>query len=369
MRVRNQSNLKYPRNWRVRERGEMFYISFRVPKEARPLWNNKAEVLLGKGKTEQEAATLAYRRWSTAMHSDTTPETLGDLLDRYLNEVVPTKARKTQVSNEASLKRLRAALAEIPVPEFKTFMAYQYRDAVGKQISQKTANLDIEVLSHCFTKAFEWGAPITEHPIKQKVTKFKLLARQRYVEDWELDALVSVANPFLKAYLPLKLATGKDQSMILAIKLSDIREDGLHFPKREKTKGYAGVKASIMPFEDKAGNSTGLREILDDVMAWRSKALKIGSIYLFATRDGNPYYDGNNNSAFKSVWQRAMKKALTKTDLEEKFTEHDLCSKTASDVETIEEAAQLRGHTNTKTTRENYRVKPEIVLPFRKKAE
>lgn len=367
MRVRNNENTKYPRNWRVRKRGSMIYISFRVPPDVRHLWGGKSEIVLGKAKTEAEAATQAYREWGKRQHSDIMPITMADLLDKYLNVVVPEKADKTQVSNRSSITRLRAALAEIPVTEFETFMAYQYRDAVANQISKKVANLDIEVLSHCFTKAFEWGVKLTNHPIKDKMQKFSLPPRERYVEDWELDEFLSIANPFLKAYIPLKIATGKDQSMILAIKLADIREDGLFFPKRNKTKGYAGVKASLMPFKDKQGESTGLREILDDVMAWRAKSLKIGSLYLFATKEGKPYYDGNNNSAFKSAWQRAMRKALAETSLEEKFTEHDLCSKTASDLDTVEEAAQIRGHTNTKTTRENYRVKPEIVLPFKKK--
>lgn len=364
---RKQVNTPYPKYWRLRQRGQSFYITFRVPDAARALWGNKKEVLLGKGKTRFEAEKAAYELWARKIQSNVTPYTMGNLFDKYLADVVPGKAKKTQDSNINSIKRLRATCADIPVTAYETYMAFQYKEACGKGISEKIANLDLEVLSHCFSKAFEWGVPIKEHPMKGKVTKFSRLPRTRYVEDWELAEFLKFANPMLQVYIPLKIATGKDQSIILDIKLADIKEDGLHFPKRKKIKASANAKASVMPFFDKDGNSTGLKELIDDVMSWRAKHLKIGSLHLFATSHGKPYFDGGNNSAFKSMWQRAMRKALSETELKEKFTEHDLCSKTASDAETLEEAARLRGHTNTKTTQQVYRVKPEVVLPLRKK--
>lgn len=360
---RKLSNTAYPKYWRLRKRGNVYTMFYRVPPAARYLWDEKKEVVLGKGSTAATAEKHAFELWAKRINSNITPYTMTQLFDKYLVEVVPTKAKKTQDSNKASLKRLRKAHAGIKVEEYQTFMAFQYKDACAKQKSEKIANTDIEVLSHAFTKAFEWGVPIKEHPIKGKVTKFPKKARDRYVEDWELNEFLSVANPMLQVYVPLKLATGKDQSMVLDIKLSDIKEDGLYFPKRKKTQGYANSKASFMPFVDLTGETTGLKELLEDVLSWREKLPKTDAEHLFLTINGSPYYDGENNSAFKSMWQRAMRKALTKTDLKEKFTEHDLCSKTASDVATVEEATRLRGHTNTKTTQQNYRVKPEIVMP------
>jgi integrase len=365
---RKAANKAYPKYWRLRRRHNKFIVSFRVPTSIRHLWENKAEVTLGLGDTQAEAERQAFYTWAKKIHADTTPMSMADLFDKYSAEVIPEKSPKTQSSNRDSIKRLRAVCGEIPVLAYKTHMAYQYRDAVAKTKSEKIANLDLQVLSHCFTKAFEWGVDLVEHPIKGKVTKFTLQARDRYVTDEELEWFLSVANPFLNAYIPLKIATGKDQSMILAIKLTDIKEDSLFFPKRFKTEGKSkNVKASSMPFMHN-GQSTGLKEILDGILLWRKSVKKAwNSEYLFVARTGLPYFDGKNNSAFKSIWQRAMTKALKDTALTEKFTEHDLCSKTASDVETVEEAARLRGHTNLRTTTQNYRVKPETVIPHKKK--
>lgn len=367
---RNFENNPYPKNWRIRKRGKdgLYVITYRAPKSARHLWDNKAEPILGKGKSKGEAEKQAYIEWAKRIQSDVTPYTMAQLFDKYSAEVIPKKSAKTQSSNRSSIERLRAVHGDLPVEAYETYMAFQYKEQCGAEKSKKIANLDLEVLSHCFSKAFEWGVPIKEHPTKGKVTKFSIPPRDRYVEDWELQALLSIANPMLKAYIPLKYAIGKDKSMILRIKLSDITEDGLNFPKRGKIKSSANAKASFMPFFDKEGNSTGLKEIIEDVKAWRKDHLKISSVWLFCTSQGQPYIKENGiTSGFDSIWQRAMKKALDKTDLTEKFTEHDLCSKTASDVETVEEAAKLRGHTNTKTTQQNYRVKPDVVMPLKKK--
>lgn len=364
---RNSENAPYPKNWRVRKRGDkgLYVITYRCPQHARHLWGGKAEPILGKGKTIGEAEKQAHTEWAKRIQSDITPMTMEQLFDKYLAEVVPNKSHKTQSSNRASIKRLRAVHGSLPVTEYETYMAFQYKEECAASISKKTANLDLEVLSHAFSKAFEWGVPLENHPTKGKVNKFSLPPRDRYVEDWELACLIGVANPMLKAYLPLKDALGKDKSIILRIKLTDITEHGIKFPKREKIKASANAKASFMPFKDADGNSTGLKELVDAVLAWRKDHLKVGSIYLFCSSTGQPYIKENGaTSGFDSQFRRAMDKAIDETDLTERFTEHDLCSKTASDVETVEEAAKLRGHTNTKTTQQNYRVKPEIVMPL-----
>jgi len=107
--------------------------------------------------------------------------------------------------------------------------------------------------------------------------------------------------------------------------------------------------------------------LIDDVLDWRKKHLKVGSVYLFATSQGQPYIKKNGTtSAFNTRWQEAMTKALKTTDLSERFTEHDLCAKTASDVEELEHAAQLRQHTNTQTTERVYRRKPKVVVPLKR---
>lgn len=366
---RSNVNKAYPANWRMRKRGNTYTIFFRVPKSARHLWDDKAECTLGKGSTLHQAEQAAYNAWTKRIAITDTPHTIGKALERYRVEVVPNKAPATQRNNFYSLKRLCAVIpADMPITAFETHHAFQYRDRCAAAESPKKANLDVEVLSHLFTKCFEWGTPgLREHPIKGKMKKIPLPPRDRYIEDWELDAFLSVASDLVKAYVPLKYALGIDQCMVLAIKLSDIQGDRLCIPKRTKIKKNIKAKKKDYMFFDTDGSSTGLKELIDDVLAWRRDHLKVLSGYLFCTSLGEPYLkEDGTASGFHSSWARSMKRALENTDLKTNFTEHDICAKTASDVDTLEEAAKLRGHLNKSTTDTTYRRKPEKVIPFRK---
>ena len=51
-------------------------------------------------------------------------------------------------------------------------------------------------------------------------------------------------------------------------------------------------------------------------------------------------------SGFSSIWQRKMKSALVEGVLKERFTDHDLRRKTASDLDDLEHAKKLLGHAN-----------------------
>ena len=59
-----------------------------------------------------------------------------------------------------------------------------------------------------------------------------------------------------------------------------------------------------------------------------------------------------------------MAKALKDTNLEVRFTEHDLRAKVASDTDVIH-AQNLLGHSTPAMTEKTYRRKPNIVKPTR----
>ena len=60
-----------------------------------------------------------------------------------------------------------------------------------------------------------------------------------------------------------------------------------------------------------------------------------------------------------------MGKVLRETELTERFTEHDLRAKCASDAESLERARELLAHADPATTRRIYRRRPERVRPLR----
>ena len=90
------------------------------------------------------------------------------------------------------------------------------------------------------------------------------------------------------------------------------------------------------------------------------------SISLFCTRTGQPYVkqDGTANG-FDSIWQRFMAKVLAETTVTDRFTEHDLRAKCASDAESLEHAQQLLAHAEATTTKRIYRRRGEVVRPLK----
>lgn len=329
-----------PAGWRHKH-GAYYY---RPPVNLRDLWDGKTEYRLGRTLSE------AYRAWADKLELYSDARTMGELLDRYASEVIPLKAPKTQDSNQISIRKLKAVFGAMPIEAVKPKHVYQYRDIRGKQ-GKTAANRDIEVLSHAFTKAIEWGL-CENHPIKGKVRKFSTPPRRRYVEDWEVQEALKVASPFLAAYIRIKLLTGLRRGDLLSLKVSDLKDDGIHVEPK-KTAQTTGKRIIIEWSDD-------LRSAIEGVVGLRKKVL---SIWLFHTNKGQPYIKENGNAnGFDSIWQRFMAKALKDTGLKLRFTEHDLRAKVASDTDVVH-AQNLLGHSTSTMTEKTYRRKPNIVKP------
>jgi len=342
-RHRRKENKSLPARWRFKH-GAYYY---RVPPGLEHQWEGKSEFRLGKAQAE------AYREWASRIELHANAQTIGELLERYELEEVPKKAPKTQESYIAAIRKLRPVFGHMLITSLKTVHVFQYRDKRGKQAPTAT-NHEIGVLSHAFSKAIEWG--LTEdNPIKSKVRKISTPPRRRYVEDWEVDAALTVASPFIKAYVELKLFLGLRRGDMLYIRHTDLLPEGIEVTPR-KTQGTTG-KTVIYQWTD---------ELVAAVEEIKSLNKGIESEWLFCTRKGKCYMNENGRSnSFDSVWQRFMAKALEKTELEERFTEHDLRAKVASDNE-LDHAQQLLGHSSASMTERVYRRKPNVIYPSRR---
>jgi len=306
-------------------------------------------------------ATLpqAYKVWAERLGDLERARTINQLLDRYALEVIPTKAPKTQGANTSALPKLRAVFGHLPLTPFKPRLVYEYVDRRGAKIA---AHREIEVLSHAFTKAVEWGY-IDRHPFKGEVRLEGEKPRTRYVEDWEVVEALALtprrkAGSVLavQAYVRLKLLTGMRRGDLLRLRRSqDLKEDGIHVQPR-KTARTSGKRLVIEW-------SAELRAAVD--MALAARPVDIAP-YLFCTRRGECYVkmDGSANG-WDSIWGRFMDRLLAETKVEERFTEHDLRAKCASDAGSLEHARSLLAHADARTTERVYRRKPERVKPLR----
>ncbi len=129
----------------------------------------------------------------------------------------------------------------------------------------------------------------------------------------------------------------------------------------------------------KQGKKTGKTTIIEWDEEGEMKALidkillipprRIGETYLFTTRQGKPYFDPETMrcNAFDSAWQRFMDWVMKLTKVKDRFHEHDLRAKVASDSDTLQEASDRLSHSSTEITKRVYRRKSTIVQPLIKK--
>lgn len=343
-RKRKAEHKGLPTGWRYRY-GAYYY---QVPKSLRDLWDGKSEYRLGKTLPE------AHRTWAARLELQAEAGTIGELLNQYALQVVPTKTWKSRESNLISINRLRRVFGDMPIRSIEPHHVYKYINLVTAKHGATSARRDWEVLRHAYTKAVEWGL-VKLHPLKGQVRVSKPPPADRYVEDWELAEALTVAPPLIAAYVEFKLLTGLRRKDILVLR-RDCAESGELVVQPSKTAKSSGVKLRFEVTPD-------LQAAID---AAKAVPRKVGSLYLFPNRQGKCYIDDVTGRAngFDSLWRRWIDTAIERTQLEQRFKERDLRKKSITDDADLESARKRAGHTKEEITRAVYRLKGEVVRPL-----
>lgn len=348
-RARDPENRGLPARWR-HVHGAYYY---QVPPGLEMRWDGKKLFRLGASLKE------AYAAWTERIESPDSAKSIGQLFDRYLLEVVPTKKRRTQVNNRREIAKLRPTFDKVPIVGFKPTFVYKYHTA---RTAKTAAKRELEVLSHAFTKAVEWGL-IERHPFKEEVRLPGSKARTRYVEDWEIVEALAL-KPMRKAgsvlaiqsYIRIKLLTGMRRSDLLRLRVSrDLTEVGIKVTptKTEDTTGKSLVFSWTPALTAAVEAAKSARPV--DIAPW-----------LFCTKDGECYINEDGLApGWDSMWARFMGRVLKDTKVTQRFTERSLRSKAASDADSTARAQQLLGHADAEITERVYRLKPEVVRPLR----
>ncbi len=190
-------------------------------------------------------------------------------------------------------------------------------------------------------------AGVVDRNLVREVEKNREQARDRYVTDEELAAFLIHCNSKLRAWVGLKMLTGLRQGQMRALKIADWRDDALWGPR---AKGGRTIVFS----------GDGLAEAVAEVIRTHHGD-EPRSLYLFCTRSGTQY----TADGFRAIWQRAMRKHVDSGW--DRFTEHDLRAKVASDSESLHLAQARMGHQTPNTTSRVYRRGPQVVAVLSKK--
>lgn len=310
---KRQRHLELPR--RVYRPYSMYYY---VPKPAKS--EKACRIPLGRSFA---AAMAAYGRLVAYPGRPKSLATMGALLDRYQVEVLPTKAPRTQQDNMKELARLRDYFGQMHPHDLTAQHVYQYMDDRKAPVR---ANREKALLSHVCALAIRWGA-MASNPCRD-VKRNPEYPRVRYVTDSEMATFKQAAPKPLQVYVDFKYATAIRKGDILALRLTQLTDEGIEYYESKKRRRRRVTRAGQLVVEEVKPRrrlvrwTPELRAIVE-----RAKGLprRAGEEHLFTGRDGRQLTTGR----FDTMWQRAMRKAAAGGT--ERFTEHDLRAKSATD--------------------------------------
>lgn len=308
----------------------------------------------------------AIAKWAQLVGRVGPMTTMGEVMDRYLMEVAPMKAPRTYRDNVAEMRRVRAFFGALEPDAITPQMIYSYMDERGALVR---ANREVSLLSSVFQQAIKWGKAST-NPCRV-VDRNPEFPRDNPVSDAELQLLLEVASPMLRAYLQIKYLTGLRKGDILQLKRENLREDGLYVTPSKNLRRHPRT-GEIVRKKERLYTWT---EELRDAVARALATQRVSSVFIFANRYGQSYYDADRGQSwvFNNIWKRAMRRAA-KLAAERKqafrrFTEHDIRAKAGTDAqEASGEGAKLLGNTPAQFEKA-YRRGVEKVTPLRKKPE
>lgn len=273
------------------------------------------------------------------------PRTLGDVIDKYLLEVVPGLAERTQEDYRTYCGKLKAAFGHMLPDEVEITDLYDYHDARKAPVR---ANREVTVLGVIYRHAIRWRAA-RANPV-QGFLYAEEKDREREVTGSERRRFARQCCPdWLRGYLALKYLTGRRQGELLKLGLFSECSSGIAFRILKKRR-YREVIVKWSP---------RLRRVWNWLKALPRPA---SSTMIFPATRGERRGQGLTAPGFKSAWQRAQAKWEAAGNLG--FWEHDIRAATAQASASEEFARELLDHESVRVTRK-YRRGTAKVRPLR----
>jgi len=316
---------------RVSENGE---ISFRVRIRLRghPL---VSATFSSKSKAKEwiQLTEAAIREGRHFKHAESKKHTLGDLVDRYIRDVLPTKPKSLE-KQTAQLLWWKAQIGKHLLSDVTPALIVEYRDKLalgitvqGNKRSGSTVVRYLAALSHAFSTAVkEWGW-IDDSPIRKVTRPKEPRGRIRFLNDDERKNLLKICresqHPYIYIIVVLALSTGMRQGEIMTLTWNDI-----DFTTNR-----------IVLHDTKNGESRALPLVghAQELLLQHSKLRRFDTFLLFPGQDPQKPCD------LRYTWEKVVQEAKI-----EDFRFHDLRHSAASylamNKATLGEIAHVLGH-------------------------
>ena len=200
----------------IRRRGKTYHVQIRKVGYP-PVTNSFSSITVARKWTKATEADME-RRLSVSVPSRLT---VGDLLERYESEVIPThKGSRREIYKS---RTLRKHFSKIRLCDLSPSDVRQYRDIRLKTISPATLRRELAVLSSAINHASkEWGIFVSTNPVTAISVPRTANARSRRLEADEQNRLLSASNGELRRIIIIALETGMRRGEILQIRRSHI---------------------------------------------------------------------------------------------------------------------------------------------------
>jgi integrase len=254
------------------------------------------------------------------------PQTIKALIDKFLADKRQPRAKATQKNYTVWGKQLIAGFGHMKPHQIQGHHAAKLLDEHPKRV---TAQRLVGLLSNVLGYAVRIGWIPGPNPL-YGMDKGPKPKRTRYITDGEWTAILAGSPDWLRLFLRMAYLTALRKGDLIALKLSDVKDDGLHV-KIEKTK-------ACLVFD----RDPELNAILDGLKDLRRRVV---GLTLFSTRHGKPL---DYSTMFRN-YKRVCKAAGV-----EGVTLHDIRRKRLTDIERthgINLAQRVAAHTDQRTTR------------------
>lgn len=331
----------------------------------------RVEIPLG---TDLDAAKV---KWAELEGKAQPPVELSKLeaaFRKYITDIIPTKAPKTRTLNLAEIETLRKYFRGASFANVKTKHLAAYRDGrktkkrlrkdgtvrdPGGKPAPVAANRELALFSDVWNYAREWGYTDLPNPAA-KMKRNKETPRDFYADAEVWDAVREAGTPELRDALDLAYLSGQRPSDVVAFSERHIVNDALMVKQ-----GKTGKRLRIELTDQDSGARTQLGALIDAIRKRPVRGLK-----LLCTPTGTAVTKHMLRTRFEDAREAAALKADGAGDEDlaariRQFQFRDARSKAASEIESIEQASKLLGHTKEQITRTVYRRVGERAKPTR----
>ncbi|MGZ4980561.1 MAG: tyrosine-type recombinase/integrase [Methylobacter sp.] len=183
---------------------------------------------------DTESAIREGRHFKTA---EAKKHTLGELIDRYIKDVLPTKPKQAP-AQRPQLERWKAEIGSYALSDITPALIVECRDKLssectprGDQRSPATVVRYMAALSHAFTIAVNEWQWLEDSPMRKVKKPKESRGRVRFLDEDERTKLLTAckesSNSWLYTCVILALSSGMRQGELMGLKWSDVNlKDG-----------------------------------------------------------------------------------------------------------------------------------------------